>query len=167
VGAEHKFTKTLWADARFGWFFRNSDGGDSLNEPEFELGVKKTERRWNAELRMIKSVREEYFDRENLGFTKYWSVTGSFVYTIMERLDTALRAQYYEDDYVDDDLDRKTLDVLVAANYKPFWWLTVSGGYEYLNRDSNQQLDDFTDHRVFISLTASYIFPQSARNGFK
>lgn len=45
--------------------------------------------------------------------------------------------------------------VVVALGYAPMRWATFSLGYEYRQRDSNFDSEDFTDNTVFVRITAA------------
>ena len=98
--------------------------------------------------------RQQFFEAENLGFSKYRRVYATLSYRPLEKLTTSLSGLYQRDDYQETDPDRKdsTWGGSGTVRYRLFDWLFASVGYTYRERASSVDENDYQDSRIIFTL---------------
>ena len=162
IGISHEFTRTFSTSARAGYYHREEDEADSNDGFEFSASLNQTGRKYSVNLNFFAGYREDYFDRENLGFVEVISVRGDFTYNVLRNMDFNAHAAYADDDYPDSNRDRQSWELGAKLDYLVLKWLAVEAGYDYLDRTSNDPDDEYTDHRIFLSLVVFYVYPPAA-----
>lgn len=98
--------------------------------------------------------RQQFFEAENLGFSKYHRFSATLSYRPLEKLTTSVSGFYQRDDYQETDPDREdnTWGGSGDVRYRLFGWLSASVGYTYRERDSSVDGNDSQDSRVRFTL---------------
>lgn len=76
-------------------------------------------------------------------------------YALLRRLTADASFGFRWDDYPDQEESRTDITTTVGAglNYQPLPWLTSRLEYTFRNRDSDSEEDEYTENRVFFSIT--------------
>jgi len=163
VGMGHQFTKTFKATASVGYYYRSLDEDGSDQGVTANAELEKTGKHYTVRLGGFTGPGIQYFGRENLGFVENWSIYGVFDYNLLEKLYLTAGADFERSKYPDEQsLTRDDWAAHVSLNYLILTWLAARGGYDYYNRDSDEAGDSYDDHRVFLTLTASYTWPPNS-----
>jgi hypothetical protein len=105
---------------------------------------------------------QDYFTSQNLGFRKYYRVTGSITHALERRLSVGLlgSVEYAETDNAPPEPKEKDIMWNAGANiaYTPFRWLRIALDYRYqqLSANAYYDLNEYKEHRVILSATATY-----------
>ncbi|MBW1801455.1 MAG: outer membrane beta-barrel protein [Deltaproteobacteria bacterium] len=105
-----------------------------------------------------RSFREQFFEAENLGFTKEESLSGNYSIQPLEDLNIDVSASYRRNRYVELEFPRKdnVWQIGTSLSYRIFEWLTASLSLSHRERDSNAADERYKANRVFFSLTYPY-----------
>ncbi len=164
VGANHQFTRDISANFSVGYYWRTVDQGGTNGGLEINAGASKTGRRYKASLAYRRTAQSSYFDRQNVGFETVNQITGTLNYNLTSKAILTFRGDYmWEDLKEQGGTKRDSIDLTADITYPILPWLAASAGYAYLDRTSDLATDEFTDHRIFVILTASYTWPPSMR----
>jgi uncharacterized protein (PEP-CTERM system associated) len=106
----------------------------------------------------------------NLGYNVYARISADYTYQLLENLSTSLGAHYWYYDYKDtasissiteglalENREDHTWGGYASLSYLFLDWLRGSLSYEYRQRDSNIDQNDFIDNRVTLRLVAFYL----------
>ncbi|MBL0713173.1 MAG: outer membrane beta-barrel protein [Desulfosarcina sp.] len=94
---------------------------------------------------------------EDNGFNIYYQARVDADYALMRRLTADIFLGYRIDDYPDDEPSRTdyTLNTGAGLSYQPLTWLTSRLEYSYRDKDSDRNEDQYTENRIFFSITLS------------
>jgi hypothetical protein len=158
VGLSHRLSEYTAASISGGYFVVVPEEGDDRGRFTGALSLTHTTQRSEFTLNGDAGYRRQFFQTENLGLSLYGSVTLNFTYQFMERLSGSLTGAYFRDEYLETEEERTSDNWRGGAglNWVLLRWLTGSLGYEYRQRDSNIAENDYKDHRVILSFTATH-----------
>ena len=100
---------------------------------------------------------ESYLDAERRGFIRFWSADTRLDYLLLKNLRVHADASFRQNKDAD---DRKwqTLRGNCGLNLDFFRWFSLSLDYKYAQRDDDVDMEDFTDNRIMLSLTAKRLY---------
>lgn len=91
----------------------------------------------------------------SLGFSINHQIGFLHTYRLTRRLSSEIRGAYYLTEYDDFGVDRedKTMTIGAGLIWSPLKWLSFNLSYGFTDFNTNSALDDFQEHRAFISTT--------------
>jgi len=155
LGLSHQFTQYLSGTITGGYYYWDRDF--SKNESRFTgdatLNGSFRFERGGISLRSSTGYRQQYFQAENLGFSRYYRVSGTFNYQLLEDLSTNMSTFFQRDEYKQTTTNREdnTWGATAAIKYQVRGWLAMSVGYSYQERDSTDSDNDYRDNRFTIN----------------
>jgi hypothetical protein len=162
LGLRQQFTQNFSGTITGGYYFWDRDNGDDESQFIGDAALNGSFRleRGSISLRSSTGYQQQFFEAENLGFTRYYRVSGNFTYQFLEKLTTSLSAFYWRDEYKETTTNREdnTWGGRVAFEYEFSRWLTLSAGYDYRERDSTDNDNDYHDQRFTINLNLQKAF---------
>jgi len=159
LGVSHQFTPHISGSISGGYFIRKPKTGDDTSDPLGSASLSLTSERSSFVLEAEGGYRYQTLQAENLGFSLYGRGSATFTYQLLEKLTTSLGGFYWYDKYQDTFPERKdqTWGGNAALNYLFLDWLRGSLSYEYRQRDSNIDENEYIDNRVTLRLVAFYL----------
>ncbi len=154
-GIQYQFSPTLSGLAQVGWWFQNPKKGEKENGPSFNLSLTKTTQRTTYTLAFRGGYTEDYFSAENRGFTETYSLYGTINHQLTQKLKVGVTGYVQREKYSSIE---KSWEWEVAGNasYPLLKWLTLSLQVSYTENHSNIDLNDYTQCRGILSVTATF-----------
>ena len=92
--------------------------------------------------------------RADQGLSEFQRVSGGISWLLAKDLSASLGAYIRTDGFLEDPLqsDEKEYNGTASLRYSFARWYYVSGRYVYNQVDADINLDDYVDHRFFITL---------------
>ena len=114
-------------------------------------------RRGNVSILTFSGYQQDDGGSEDLGLNVYYQGRVNADYALLRRLTADAFFGYRWDDYPDAEEDRTDKTILTGAgvSYQPLAWLTSRLEYTYSDKDSDSDADEYTENRVFFSITIS------------
>ena len=133
-----------------------NDADDSDWTPRYETDYTRRFRRGSVTLNGSGGFGNMSYSGDNAGLSKYWMVEISFNYELIERLQLIGSLNFRHDDFIQSVNDHQEDRYLTKVGLDYTIWKRLSTGisYEYNIIDSTLPDDDFTDHRIFVFITA-------------
>ncbi len=164
VGIFYQFEENSYARIGIGYFIQDKDSNDNPDvddsgEQGFILNTEAYRawpfRRGNFSILTLSGYDQDDGGSEDLGLNVYYQGRIDADYALMRRLTVDATLGYRWDDYPDLEEDRtdKTANVGVGLNYQPLPWLTSRLEYTFRDRDSDSDENEYTENRVFFSIT--------------
>ncbi|MDY6903920.1 MAG: outer membrane beta-barrel protein [Thermodesulfobacteriota bacterium] len=145
---------TLSASA--GWFYQDSENGDSESGASGTLSALYDGRRGTA----ASLTGAAGYDRadggaENLGFNQFYSVSGRINQSFGRRLSGNLSASYQINTYkeVQPERDDALYQAGTGLTFQALSWMTVALSYTYRMLDSDVEQNDYTENRGLITIS--------------
>ena len=162
LGFDHQFSEQVFGSISGGYYIQDREQSDNSDDEEGFTGTVSFSQRSEKgafTLNGSTGYRQQFFEAENLGFSKYYQASATFSYQLLERFSTSLSGFYTRDDYKEAVPDREddTWGGSAALNCLLFRWLSGSLSYQYRQMDSSIGTNDYVDNRVTLTLTASYL----------
>jgi len=161
LGLSHQLTEQVSGSISGGYYVQDREQSDDTSGFIGNASLDGTFRfeKGAFTLNGSSGYRQQFFEAENLGFSKYYEASANFSYQLLERLSTTLSGFYTRDDYKEAVPDREddTWGGSAALNCLLFHWLSGSLSYQYRQMDSSIGANDYIDNRVTLTLTASYL----------
>ena len=162
LGLSHQFTEYLSGTISGGYYFWDRDQADDESQFTGDATLNGSFRleRGGISLSSSTGYQQQFFEAENLGFTRYYRVSGNFTYQLLEKLTTTLSAFYWRDEYKETTTNREdnTWGGMANLRYEFSRWLSLSVGYDYRERDSTDNDNDYSDQRFTINLNLEKAF---------
>ncbi len=159
VGLSRDFTDQMSGSISGGYYIQDPDESD--DQDGFSGAVSFTRRSEKSTLALAGSTgyRQQFYEAENLGFSKFYAASATLGYQLLERLSANLSGFYARDEYQETVTDRedKTWGGSAACKWLLLRWLSGSLSYQYRQRDSTNAADEYTDNRVMLTLTAFHL----------
>ncbi|MCK4487022.1 MAG: outer membrane beta-barrel protein [Desulfobacterales bacterium] len=161
LGLSHQLTEQVSGSISGGYYVQDREHSDDTSGFTGDASLDGTFRFEKGALTLNSSTgyRQQYFEAENLGFSKYRRASATLTYRPLEKLTTSLSGSYWRDDYQETAPERKdnTWQSSAGLSYRLFRWLSGSLSYQYRQMDSSIGANDYIDNRVTLTLTASYL----------
>ncbi len=155
-GMAYRFSKDMSISINTGFYKQDKERGRDETGINLDVDFNKKWRikKGSISFTYTSGYDETYFGSENLGFTIYHGGRLSFIYDFTRHLSNSSYVDYRYNKYTDVDPDRK--DNIITFNealtYKVTKWMNISISYDYRWLDSNIDVNDYKDHRVFFSI---------------
>ena len=159
----HQFTEQVSGSISGGYYILDKEEGDNEGGFTGTASFSHSIEKGSIALSASTGYRQQFFEVENLGLSKFYSASARFDYQLMERLSTTFSGFYNRDDFQQETVaDRKDQEWggRAALNCLLLRWLSGSLSYQYRQRDSSIGANDYIDNRVTLMLTASYLGKQ-------
>lgn len=159
LGLSHDFTEQISGSISGGYYVQDPDESDDVDGFSGTVAFTQKSEKSTLTLTGSSGYRQQFFEAENLGFSKYYAASATLSHQLLERLSTNLSGFYNKNDYQETESDRedKNWGGRAGFNWLLLRWLSGSLGYEYRQRDSNDAAEDYTDNRVMLTLTAFHM----------
>jgi hypothetical protein len=158
LGLDHEFSTQTTGSITGGYYVVVPEEGDNRGKPTGSLSLTHTSSRSTFTLDGAAGYRRQDIQAENFGLSFFASAAVSFTYQLLERLSAMLTGAYFRDEFqetIEERVDTNWRGT-VALDYLLLRWLTGSARYEYRQRDSSIEADEYVDNRVTINLRATY-----------
>jgi len=157
IGFTHSFTNQTSLSMSGGYFLLKNEYSDDDNGFSYDLSLTRNFSRGNISIGGSGGWRESFLEAEQRGLTKYYGMDSNFSYQVTERLSNYAGLSYLHDK---DAESRITKDY--RANYG--WrlsflrWFSIALDYTFMNRNDEQDIEDYKVNRIMMTLTASRMF---------
>jgi opacity protein-like surface antigen len=163
IGIRYQFGPNSYARIGLGYFIQNKDSSDNpeIDDSDNQGFILNSEvyrewsfRRGSISLLTLSGYEQDDAGSEDNGLNVYYEGGVDANYALLRRLTANASAGYRWDDYPDQEPSRtdKTFTAGVGIEYQPLTWMTSRLEYEYLDRDSDEEEDEYTQNRVFFSI---------------
>jgi hypothetical protein len=170
VGVFYQFSENSHVRLGLGYYIQNTDSNDNpgVNDDDSQGFNVDSEiykawpfRRGNISLPATSGYRQDDTGSQDNGFNIYYQGRVNADYALLRRLTTDAYIGYRWDDYPDQQPSRtdKTLQAGVGLAYQPLPWLTSRLEYTLRDKHSDRNQDEYTENRVFFSITISPELP--------
>ncbi len=156
VGMAFAISPTLTASVQVGYFWAKPNRGSGDDGPSYKAELANRDPRTTYILSLQGGYREDYFTSENLGFARYHRATGSLKHMLDKRFSIGCLGSVERAEYDTDDRRDTTWGIGGNASYMPLKWLTFSLELTHKDRQSNIDLNDYTENRAMLTITAMY-----------
>jgi hypothetical protein len=155
IGITYAFNPNFNASAQVGYFVKEPETGSNTDGISYKANVTNRDVKTTYVLNLEGGYNEDYFTSENLGFSRYHRLTGSITHFLAMRTSAGL---YGDIERAKFDTGRKdwTWGIGGTFSHRPLEWLTLSLDVSHRNRDSNISIDDYTENRGILKITATY-----------
>jgi hypothetical protein len=145
--------------AEVGYFLQDPDDGD--NEEGFVFNGSLNTRRERASFNITTNTGYDldYGSSDNQGFSKFSDNSARVDYELTENLGIFATARYRWEDFTETNRTDQTYGGRAGFNYVFRDWLNLSLEGGHLRRDSDDEVDEFTDNRVTLRITTAYPIP--------
>ena len=146
---------------RLGYSIVELPGRDNESGLSSELTFSKAFQRSSITLSAGSGFDYTFFGAENLGFTYYAETGLEADYQLTRRLTANGYANYRYTEYRDltPQRDDDQFSAGCALSFQLLEWLFAETGYDYETVESNYEVNDFVENRVFIRISAIYSRP--------
>ena len=112
-------------------------------------------RRSNLSITGSSSYNDISEEASSLGFTINYQAGFLHTYNLTKRLSSELRGSYSLSEYDEPGVDRKDQTMTLGAGlvWSPLRWLSFNFSYTFTDFNTDSVLDDYQEHRAFISTT--------------
>ncbi|HQM30683.1 MAG TPA: outer membrane beta-barrel protein [Syntrophales bacterium] len=156
VGIDYRFSPTLSATARAGYFRWDPDRGDAEDGFNGLLSLTQRDRLTTYTLILESGYREDLFSADNLGFTQYYRASAVVNHRLTERFSVGLVGIVERTDYSQNPRKDWLYTADLTADYRVLRWLTIGARVGYAEDDSNIPASSYDEWHAFLTLTASY-----------
>jgi hypothetical protein len=155
IGFEHAFSPTLSLRAQFGYFWQIPERGSNEAGPLYDILITQRAQRTTYSLGFQGGYTEDYFTAENLGFAKYHQVIGTITHQLTQRAAVTFSGRYQRPKFNDGRVDN-IWGVGTVGSYRILKWLTLAVDLSYAEDHSNTEVNNYSDFRGMIRVTATY-----------
>jgi len=156
MGISYAFSPTLNGSVQAGYFLKNPETGEKEDGISYKANITNRDVRTRYAVSLQGGYNEDFFTSENLGFSKYHRLTGSVNHSLDMRTSVGLYGSGERADFDSDDRRDWIWGIGATASYQPLKWLIFSLDASHKNRDSNIEINDYTENRGVIIITATY-----------
>ena len=158
LGLSHQFSGRTMGSISGGYLLIVPEQGDNSGNFSGSLLLTHSRQRLSCTLDAASGYRRQFFETENLGLSLFTRASLTFTYQLQERLSALLRGSYSRDEYQETIADREdsTWRGGVGLDYVFLRWLNGGILYEYRQRVSDIDVDEYVDNRATVRFTATY-----------
>jgi hypothetical protein len=164
VGIFYQFDENSHVRIGLGYFIQDKDSTDNpgVDDSDSQGFILNSEayrawpfKRGNISILTLSGYDQDDTGSEDLGLNVYYQGRVEADYALLRRLTADAFVGYRWDDYPDAEESRTDKTAIAGAglNYQPFAWLTSRLEYTFKDRDSDESEDEYTENRVFLSIT--------------
>ena len=157
IGFEHALSPDASLSLGGGYFTQKREGFGDETGYSYNASLAKRFQRGSFSIGGRGGWDEAYLEAERRGFTRYWSADSRLEYTFMQELNGYAGGSYRRDR---DSANRewKTQRANCGVRLMFMRWFSLSMDYSYAQRDGDFDLEDYTDNRVMLTLSASKLY---------
>jgi hypothetical protein len=161
VGMTHAFSPTLSVRGQFGYFWEKPQTGSMQNGFTYDAGITQASRYTTYVFAFRGGYTNTFFTSQNFGFTKFHEVMGIITHRLAQRISVGANASVSRVEYVNAAPDHTDWIWRVGgrASYTPLRWLSLSLDAYHAQNDSELASTNYSENRVFFSITAFYGTP--------
>ena len=155
AGFDYSIATDMNFNAQVGYFVRKLPDQDDESDTYANLSFTKSYKQGSISVSGGSGYDYTYFRAENLGFNYFYFANLRGNYSFSQRLSGNAYLGYRRNEY---DRDNDTRDNYIAGcgiSYQLLRWLSLGAGYDVRFYKPEEDSEEYTDQRVFISLTAS------------
>jgi hypothetical protein len=163
IGILYKFGPNSYARVGLGYLIQDKDRSDNpeVDDSDSQGFILNSEvyrewsfRRGNIELLTLSGYEQADAASEDNGLNIYYQGRVDANYSLLRRLSANAFTEYRWDDFPDEEPSRtdKTFSAGAGFDYQPFAWMTARLEYEYLDRASDEEEDEYTQNRVVFTI---------------
>jgi hypothetical protein len=157
VGITYVFSPTFSASAQVGYFWQKPAVGSETGGISYAASItNRVDVRTTYVVSLQGGYTEDYFTSQNLGFNKYHRLTGSITHFLEKRLSIGLLGSIERAEFTQEDRNDWIWGVTGTLSYMPLKWLTLSLEVSHREDNSNIDIDEYTENRGMIRITATY-----------
>jgi hypothetical protein len=156
VGMTFAIGRTLTASAQVGYFWTEPKTGSGKDGLSYKAELANIDPRTTYRLSLQGGYTEDYFTSENSGFIQYHRLTGSLKHMLDRRLSIGCLGSVEHAKYDASNREDTIWGIGGNASYMPLKWLTLSLEVTHRDRQSNIDLNDYTENRAMFMITATY-----------
>ena len=157
IGFEHALSSDMSLSLEGGYFTQKNERSDDEAGYSYNASLAKRLQRGSFSIGARGGWDEAYLEAERRGFTRYWSADSRIEYRFTQALNGYAGGSYRRDE---DSFDRewKTSRANCGLRLMFMRWFSLSLSYLYAQRDDDIDVEDYTDNRVMLTLTASKLY---------
>jgi hypothetical protein len=162
VGLDWDITENSYVRADIGYFYRdvldeeegNEDDDDGITV-DGEIGTVFEVKRGSLNLQGSAGYDQDYQGAENLGFSIFYQASAIGEYQLTEELGVFLRADYRQDEYLDQQPERtdQEQDYSAGLRYSVTRWLSFTLQNTFRRLDSDDEEREYKENRTSLSMT--------------
>jgi len=156
VGMTFAFTPTLNASIQGGYYWQNPETGSGNSGYSFQGDLTGSDARTTYKLSLQGGYKEDLFTSENLGFTRYYRLTGSLNHQLAPRISIGCLGSLERAMYETTDRTDTIWGVTGTASYMPLKWLTLAMEVSHRENQSSVDTASYAENRVMLTMTATY-----------
>ena len=164
IGIRYDFDANSYTQLGLGYFIQDRDRNDNpgVDDSDSQGFILNSEtykawpfRRGSISILTLSGYEQDDGGAEDNGLNVYYEGRVDADYNLLRRLSADVFAGYRWDDYPDEERSRTDETVVAGAglNYQPWTWLTSRLEYTFLDRSSDSDEDEYTENRVFLTIT--------------
>jgi hypothetical protein len=164
IGVFYQFAENSYARVSLGYYKQDKNSNDNPNVDDSDNSgfIINSEaykawafRRGQISILALSGYDQDDTGAEDLGLNVYYSGRVEADYALLRRLTADAFAGYRWDDYPDEEESRTDKTIIAGAGltYQPLSWLTSRLEYTFRDRDSDIDDREYTENRVFLSIT--------------
>jgi hypothetical protein len=156
VGMTYTFSPTWNASAQVGYFWYEPDTGSRIEGPTYKASIVNRDVQTTYVVSLQGGYNLDYFTSENLGFSRYHRLTGSITHFLEKRTSIGFAGNIERANYTSQDREDWIWGVVGTLSHTPSKWLTLALEVSHREQDSNIDINDYTENRVMVRITATY-----------
>lgn len=156
IGINHALSPNLSGRIRAGYFYQDPERGDPEEGFDGELSLTSRWIRIQGTLFLRGGYDESFIDAENLGFSRFWSAGANLRYQATRKISLGIGGSSRIEDF-STGRNQVTWDSRADLAMTILKWLSASLDFLHQERDSDDDSFDYTDNRLTLSLTATYL----------
>jgi hypothetical protein len=164
IGIFYQFEENSYARIGLGYYNQDKDSNDNpdVDDSDNDGFIINSEaykawpfRRGQISILALSGYDQDDTGSEDLGLNVFYQGRLDANYALFRRLTADAFVGFRWDDYPDEEEDRtdKTWIAGAGFEYQPFPWLTSRLEYTYRDKDSDVDSQEYTENRVFFSIT--------------
>ena len=159
LGWTHNFSPQKTLSMSAGPEYLNFENEDPYTTAYFDLNYTSQFENGSWFIRANGGFDDRNFDGRDLreGVSEYQRVSTGVRWQVAKNLSASLGANIRTDDFLENPLNsnEKTYNAFANLSYRFSRWFYVSGRYWYIKNDAELNIDNYDEHRFFITLGAS------------
>ena len=156
VGITYAFSPTWNASAQVGYFWQEPETGSQISGLSYKASIVNRDVRTTYVVSLQGGYNVDYFTSENLGFNRYHRLTGSITHFLEKRTSIGFAGNIERADYSSQDRNDWIWGAVGTLSHTPLKWLTLALEVSHREQDSNIDVNDYTENRVMIRISATY-----------
>jgi len=156
IGFTYDIEKDITLIANAGYFYNDYEFRESESGVSGDIRLIKKLERGQLNFAALSGTDYSLYDSENNGFSVFYEVSVSGTYHVAKHLSGKIFGSYRNTDYIDIDRKDKRPTVGCGLSWKALEWMELGLNYQFQKVDSTEDVNDYDDNRVSVSIT---VFP--------